>query len=397
MRGAASGHWSAVTGRRSNRHQVVLDRCGTHQRAGLPQVGAGRAGECLDLVRGECLGLGSRGRVGLEVPPGEFLDPRRKRVAEPTARYQERAEPRRGVDLPARARIHGNRDPRAGLLGRRRSMVATPAEAVPGRTPGRAGDLVARHRAGRARTVLRGYRRRALPGAHTCWIAAKDGALDDCTYTCAGHVELVAEPGYVVTAVEQGQTEPRFRGFDDGPEEKLRGTQPPRATADNLRMTITPDHGPTGAGSGQRARARSPASSVRARPPGLAGHPGRSARPRPGRSPRPAHASRAARSRSRRRRGGRRCSGVRPRYLQRSEAGVERNRLEVPACRPAPCRGAPELGWRRSAEIPCRSWRDAVGAGGRPMLARKRWKPEHGDVRAPAPQRERMNAAQSGT
>ena len=34
-------------------------------------------------------------------------------------------------------------------------------------------------------------------------IAAEDGALDDYAHTCAAHVELVAGPAYVVTAVEQ--------------------------------------------------------------------------------------------------------------------------------------------------------------------------------------------------
>jgi hypothetical protein len=34
-------------------------------------------------------------------------------------------------------------------------------------------------------------------------IAADDGALDDYTYTCAGHLELAAGPGYVVTPVER--------------------------------------------------------------------------------------------------------------------------------------------------------------------------------------------------
>jgi hypothetical protein len=33
-------------------------------------------------------------------------------------------------------------------------------------------------------------------------IAAADGALDDYTWTCARHVELVSGAGYVVTAVE---------------------------------------------------------------------------------------------------------------------------------------------------------------------------------------------------
>ena len=39
--------------------------------------------------------------------------------------------------------------------------------------------------------------------APTSWrIASKDGALDDYTYTCAAHVELVAGPGHVVTPAD---------------------------------------------------------------------------------------------------------------------------------------------------------------------------------------------------
>jgi hypothetical protein len=45
-------------------------------------------------------------------------------------------------------------------------------------------------------------------------IAAEDGALDDYACTCVGHVELVAGPGYLVTAVEQdpGEREALHRG-----------------------------------------------------------------------------------------------------------------------------------------------------------------------------------------
>jgi hypothetical protein len=56
---------------------------------------------------------------------------------------------------------------------------------------------------------------------------------------------------------------------------------------------------------------------------------GRCVRPSTGRSPRPAGPSRVPPGRNSARRAGRRCSGVRPRYLQRSGAGVKRNRLTV--------------------------------------------------------------------
>ena len=46
--------------------------------------------------------------------------------------------------------------------------------------------------------------------------AAEDGALDDYTYTCRRHIELVAGPGYVVTPVELGEGEPGEDGGSAG-------------------------------------------------------------------------------------------------------------------------------------------------------------------------------------
>ena len=48
--------------------------------------------------------------------------------------------------------------------------------------------------------VIGGERR---PELTACRIAAEDGALDDYTYTCTRHADLVAGPGYVVTRVDQ--------------------------------------------------------------------------------------------------------------------------------------------------------------------------------------------------